>query len=87
MTKPVYLNTEKEEIHKEGTIATQGQKFIWTKGRWMPYGHSWFRPEDTVKKVNQRKNETETKKVEKAKETVQAGLDKFQKVEIKEEGF
>lgn len=82
-----FMNTEKEQIHKEGTIATQGQKFIWTKGRWMPYGGAWFKAGDTLKQANARKKTTAIKKTEKAKQEVQSKLESFSKVKIETEGF
>lgn len=80
-----WVNTK--EIHEEGTIATQGQKFIWKNGSWMPHSKAWFKVDGNEKTVNKARKVKAEKAVKKAKTEMQNKLDAFTKVEVQEEGF
>ena len=76
-----------DNLYPEGTIATQGQKFIWKNGMWKPYSKSWFKVENTEQQINQKRKVIQEKKQQKAKVEMEKKINEFKSSEVNESGF
>lgn len=83
MSKPTYVTGESIP---NGTIVHQITELEYQNGK-AYVKKSYAIVKGSIKRRNETKKAKEAKKVEQAKQLVQEGLDKFQKVEIQEDGF